>query len=96
MHVLKDEDPAGTERRKAHKLKRRNYFSFGANYCWHSDGYDKLKPYGLPIHGAIDGFSRRVIWLNVCRTNNNPVIVASFYLKAVKNIKCIPSVQRCA
>ena len=94
MHVLKDEDPAGTERRKAHKLKRRNYFSFGANYCWHSDGYDKLKPYGLPIHGAIDGFSRRVIWLNVCRTNNNPVIVASFYLKAVKNIKCIPSVLR--
>ena len=22
------------------------------------DGYDKLKPYGFSIHGAIDGFSR--------------------------------------
>lgn len=33
-------------------------FSFyiqGANYCWHIDGYDKLSPYGLPIHGCVDG-----------------------------------------
>ena len=22
---------------------------------WHIDGYDKLKPYGFPIHGCIDG-----------------------------------------
>lgn len=23
---------------------------------WHCDGYDKLKPFGLPIHGCIDGY----------------------------------------
>ena len=27
----------------------------GPNFAWHCDGYDKLKPYGLPIHGCIDG-----------------------------------------
>ena len=41
------------------------------NAVWHADGYDKLKPYGFPIHGAIDGFSRRVLWLDVTRSNNN-------------------------
>ncbi len=43
------------------------------------DGYDKLKPYGFPIHGCIDGFSRRILWLNVARTNNNPAIIAKFF-----------------
>ena len=27
----------------------------GLNQAWHMDGYDKLKPFGFPIHGAIDG-----------------------------------------
>ena len=27
----------------------------GPNFLWHCDGYDKLKPYGLCIHGCIDG-----------------------------------------
>ena len=56
---------------------------------WHADGYAKLKPYGLPIHGAIDGFSRRIIWLKVVRTNNNPVVPASMYINVVKELgKC--------
>lgn len=28
----------------------------GPNYVWHCDGYDKMKPYGFPIHGCIDGY----------------------------------------
>ena len=27
----------------------------GPNFIWHMDGYDKLKPYGITIHGCIDG-----------------------------------------
>ena len=27
----------------------------GPNYLWHMDSYDKLKPYGISIHGCIDG-----------------------------------------
>lgn len=27
----------------------------GPNHMWHIDGYDKLSPYGLTIHGCIDG-----------------------------------------
>ena len=27
----------------------------GPNHIWHLDGYDKLTPYGLSIHGCVDG-----------------------------------------
>lgn len=31
------------------------YINQGPNFVWHVDGYDKLSPYGLDIHGCIDG-----------------------------------------
>jgi len=34
---------------------------------WHIDGYDKLKPYGFPIHGCIDGSVKDVI---ICGCSN--------------------------
>ena len=67
MNLLKEIDPVGTAERKSHRLKRRQFVSPGPNHSWHIDGYDKLKPYGFPIHGCVDGFSRRIIWLKVAR-----------------------------
>lgn len=58
--------------------------SYSPNFCWHLDGYDKLKPYGFPIHGAIDGYSRKILWLELTRSNNKPEIPARFYLDCVK------------
>ena len=66
--VLRELDPEGSQLRKAHRLSRREYLNPGPNHCWHADGYDKLKPYGFPIHGCIDGFSRRIMWLEIVRT----------------------------
>jgi len=31
------------------------WFMQGPDFLWHIDGYDKLKPFGFPIHGCIDG-----------------------------------------
>ena len=59
------------------------------------DGYDKLKPFGFPIHGAIDGYSRRIIWLEVGASNNNPFVISSYYLNALVQNKVAPSVLRC-
>ena len=70
QQLLKEFDSEGTEMRKAHRLKRRRYHNPGPNYSWHCDGYDKLKPYGFPIHGCIDGWSRKILWLLVTRSNN--------------------------
>lgn len=31
-------------------------YTQGPNYLWHTDGYEKLNPYGFSIHGCIDGY----------------------------------------
>jgi hypothetical protein len=53
---LKLLDPEGVEARSRHKLIRRIYRNKGPNFLVHLDGYDKIKRYGLAIHGAIDGW----------------------------------------
>ena len=85
--IIKSLDPAGVERRSGRKLQRRVYRCPCPNFTWHIDGYDKLKPFGFCIHGCVDGFSRKIIWLFVGSTNNDSLIVASYYLKVVKENK---------
>ncbi|XP_033739950.1 uncharacterized protein LOC117327204 isoform X2 [Pecten maximus] len=84
--ILRQIDPKGVELRTHHCLIRRTYYNKGPNFLVHIDGYDKLKPFGLAIHGAICGFSRRVLWLKVARTNNDPRVVASYFLDFVEEI----------
>lgn len=81
--LLKELDPVGVDLRKKRRMRRRKYTTRGPNYVWHIDGHDKLKPYGFSIHGCIDGFSRKLIWLEVGATNKEPDIIARNYLDAV-------------
>ena len=80
--------------RRARSICRRAYYAAGPNYIWHLDGYDKLKPFGLCISGCICGFSRRLIWLNVYYTNNDPRVIGGYYLEAVKRNKGCPRFVR--
>ena len=92
--LLFELDPEGCNARRVHRLKRREYLNPGPNHCWHSDGYDKLKPFGFPIHGCIDGFSRRVIWLRVTRTNNDPNVISRFFLESIQQVGGCPTIVR--
>ena len=65
LNLLRIIDSNGVDRRKRRRLLRRKYSNPGPNFLWHVDGYDKLKPYGFAIHAAIDGYSRRVLWIEV-------------------------------
>lgn len=87
---MRDLDSEGVEMRKRKYLKRRSYFARGPNWSWHLDGYDKLKPYGFNIHEAIDGYSRRILWLEVCRSNKHPKTVCSFYVNCLKELQILP------
>jgi hypothetical protein len=87
-------DPEGVAMRKSKSLKRRLYYSKGPNFSWHLDGYDKLSPYGLAIHGCIDGFSRKMLWLHLTPTNHNPKVISRFYLETVENVCGIPKYLR--
>lgn len=88
--ILRQFDPEGVELRKSHCLRRRNYYSQGPNWVWHVDGYDKLKPYGFSIHGAIDRYSHRVIWLNLTRSNKDPKNICDFFVNACVEIGGVP------
>ena len=87
-------DPDGIALRVRKRLKRRKYFSQGTDFVWHIDGYDKLKRYGIAVHGCIDGFSRCIIWLKSGCTNNDPAVVAGFYLTALEERNGCPTVVR--
>lgn len=65
--ILREVDPDGCEERCRHRLKRRAYINPGPNFCWHMDEYDKLKQFGLPIHGCIDRSSFKMIWLELSK-----------------------------
>ena len=87
MNIIKDINPEECRNCRARKLERRIYTSPGRNTVWHADGYDKLEPYGFPIHGYIDGFSRKVLWLQVFCSSNDPIIPAHFFLTALEESK---------
>ena len=92
--MLKILDPEGVQLRSRHRLQRRKYKTAGPNHIWHIDGYDKLKPFGFCIHGAIDGYSRRIMWIEVGSTNNDPFVIAQYYLDCVRQVGGIPKIIR--
>jgi hypothetical protein len=93
-HLLKLLDPNGVETRQRRCLKRRNYCGKGPNFLWHVDGYDKLKPFGFCISGCIDGYSRKLVWIKVNKSNNDPRVIASYYLEAVSDLGSAPTSLR--
>ena len=92
--LLKVMDPVGVEARSQRRFRRRQYINKGPNYMIHVDGFDKLKPFGISVHGAIDGFSRRILWLKVGPSNKNPRYIARFYIELVQKLQGVPKIIR--
>lgn len=87
-------DPVGVYSRRRRRLVRRRYVARGPNYLLHIDGWDKLKPYGICVHGAIDGFSRRIMWLQASRSNNDPFQICHYFCQMVKQLGGLPHIVR--
>ena len=94
MRALQVIDPEGVRNRRAHRLQRRKYRTPGPIFLWHLDGWDKLKPYGFCVHGCVDGFSRRILWLEVGSTNNNPNVIVDYFLSTVQLLDGVPRMVR--
>ena len=90
LAILRQLEPEGVELRKSHCLRRRKYYSLGPNWVWHVDGYDKLKPYGFSIHGAIDGYSRKVMWLRLTQSNKDPKNICDFFVDTCTEVGGFP------
>lgn len=94
MHILSRLDPYGVKRRCKRRFVRRGYFSEGLNQVWHVDGYDKLKPFGVAISACVDGFSRKVMWLSCGSSNNDPGIIAKYYMECLSRFGQLPACLR--
>ena len=92
--ALQELDSENVSKRRRHRLQRKKYRNPLPNYIWHIDGHNKHKPYGLSIHGCIDGYSRRIIWLEVASTNKVPELIAKYYLDALKQILGKPKIVK--
>lgn len=76
-------DPGGRELRRTLQARRVEYNVAGPHHLWHQDGCHKLIPYGFVVHGAIDGFSRAVMFLR-CADNNRAATVFACFMAAVR------------
>lgn len=77
-------DPVNVRVRWACVIYRRAYSVPGPNSLWHLDGHHSLVNWGFVVHGAIDGFSRCIVFLQ-CSTNNKSNTVRQLFLSATHN-----------
>lgn len=75
-------DPQNTALRWGIVVSRRVYQVPWPNSLWHLDGHHSLIRWKLVIHGCIDGYSRRIIFLK-CNSNNLAETVLDLFLDAV-------------
>lgn len=81
---LKHTEPDLVAGRMARRFVRRTFYAAGINHFWAMDQHDKWKRFGLRLHGCLDGFTGKILWLVVWWTNSNPRFVCAQYLNAVK------------
>ena len=76
-------DPLNTALRRTTTVRRCVYHVEGPNTVWHLDGNHKLIRWRLVIHGAVDGYSRMIVYLH-CSTNNTADTVSMLFDEAVE------------
>ena len=101
--VMYNVDPDALEERapcfKGKKKKKGHFTTRGTN-CVHSlDGHDKLMGYQnntfpIAVYGCIDTCRRKLLWVKVWMTNNDPDVISRFYLEHLFNTKVMASIIR--
>ena len=78
-------DPAGILLRttQLNIINRRHYSVQGPCSLWHMDGNHKLIKWGFVIHGCVDGFTRRIMFLK-CNLDNKANTVLELFQSAVQ------------
>ena len=96
-NALQKIDPAGVAARgKAFAISRRRkeYFVKGTNRVFSIDGHDKLSRFGFEIYGAIDAYSRYIVWCYIGISNRTAVSVNKQYLRLLRSTLHMPKLIR--
>ncbi len=75
--------PMTVQQRRSNTISRRVYNVPSSNSLWHIDGLHCLIRWKIVIHGGIDGFSRRVVYLHASGNNRAETVLEQFR-KAVR------------
>ena len=95
--ALQKMDPEGVAiRAKAFAIspRRKEYFLKGPNRVFSIDGHDKLSRFGFEIYGAIDTYSRYIVWCYVGISNRTAVSVNKQYLRLLHQTLHMPKLIR--
>ena len=82
-------DPDGCHRQWSFIIRREKYNVPAPNSLWHTDSHHSLIRWGFVLHGAIDGHSRLITFLQ-CSTNNKAETAISLFEQALE-IYGVPS-----
>ena len=77
-------DPTNTMLRWGVITSRRKYYVPWPNSLWHLDGHHSLIRWKFVVHGCIDGYSRRMMFLK-CSHNNLAQTVLDLFLDCIKH-----------
>ena len=71
--------PSFIRHRCSHTVTRRVYSVSLSNYLWHIDGLHCLIRWKIVLHGGIDGYSRRIVYLHASSNNRAETVFHVFY-----------------
>lgn len=71
-------NPRLVELRSSTTVVRRTYNVASSNALWHIDGLHCLIRWRIVIHGGIDGYSRRIVYLNASNNNRADTVFKHF------------------
>ena len=97
-NVMAELDPEGLEARNLQQKKKKkkgHFTSEGPLWVVSLDGHDKLCGYQnstfpLGVYGCIDTFSRKILFLFVCYSNSNPLVIGKMYLRYLFESEMLP------
>ena len=97
LSVLHDVDPERVEEKalKVKARKKKPFVSGGADCVLSLDGHDKLMgfhswTFPVAIYGALDTFSRKLLYIFVWESNSDPNIVGQRYIKPLYESERMP------
>lgn len=94
-NMMAELDPEGLEARNFQRKRKKAKGHLGLLRLVSLDGHDKLCRYQnstfpLGVYGCIDSFSCKVLFLFVCYSNSNPMIIGRMYLQYLFETEVLP------
>ena len=97
-NVMAELDPEGLEARNLQQKKKKKKGHFTSEeplWLFSLDGHNKLCGYQnstfpLGVYGCIDIFSQKILFLFVCYSNSNPLVLGKMYLRYLFESEMLP------